>query len=79
MAGIHHSQFYSLEAPFVIADNTKIRLDSDNFEGAIIGADAHVAQLSECKEIKIQESKEKILRILRGRKISYFERLVRLS
>lgn len=63
----------------MIADNTKIRLDFDNFEGAIIGADAHVAQLSECKEIKIQESKEKILRILRGRKISYFERLARLS
>ncbi|MDY3034653.1 MAG: NAD(+)/NADH kinase [Absicoccus sp.] len=79
MADIHRSQFHSLGAPFVIADNTKIRLDSDNFEGAIIGADVHVAQLSECKEIKIQESKEKILRILRGRKISYFERLARLS
>ena len=79
MADIHRSQFHSLGAPFVIADNTKIRLDSDNFEEAIIGADVHVAQLSECKEIKIQESKEKILRILRGRKISYFERLARLS
>ncbi|MGN0254494.1 MAG: NAD(+)/NADH kinase [Chordicoccus sp.] len=79
MAGIHHSQFHSLGAPFVISDNTNVRLDSDNFEGAIIGADADVAQLSGCGEVRIRKSEEKVLRILRGRKISYFERLARLS
>ena len=79
MAGIHHSQFHSPGAPFVISDRTIIRLESEDFEGAMIGADSDVAPLSQTREVCIHKSEDKVLHILRGRKISYFERLARLS
>ena len=80
MAGIHHSQFHSLGAPFVISDKTQIKLKSADFSQAIIGADSDVFHLPEgAGEITISASQDKKLRILRGRKISYFERLSKLS
>ena len=78
MAGIHDHEYRSLGAPFVISDDTEIRLSSSDFHGAILGSDSEVMDLKDGHEIIIQKSKDKNLRILRGKKITYFERLERL-
>ncbi|MDD5885432.1 MAG: NAD(+)/NADH kinase [Erysipelotrichaceae bacterium] len=78
MAGIHHSEYHSLGAPFVVSDETEICLSSDDFRGAILGFDSNVLPLNSTRTIKIRKAKGKELRILRGKKITYFERLERL-
>ncbi|MBR5739272.1 MAG: hypothetical protein IKY02_04710, partial [Lachnospiraceae bacterium] len=79
MAGLHHMHAHSLRAPFVMSDDTVILLQSDSYEKAILGADASVYELGGTKEVVIRKSPDKVLHILRGKKISYFDRLARLS
>ena len=79
IAGLHHMHAHSLNAPFVMSDDTVIRLQSDSFERAILGFDADVFELNDEQEVVIRKSPEKVLHILRGRKISYFDRLSRLT
>ena len=79
IAGLHHIHSRSLNVPFVMSDDTVIRLQSDSYDRAILGADADVFDLKDVKEVVIRKSPEKKLHILRGRKISYFDRLARLT
>ena len=78
IAGIHHSRFRSLGAPFVMADSTRISFVSDDFSGAVLGADSETVPLSGEGSVNILKSPDKKLRILRPRKVDYFERLRRL-
>ena len=78
MAGIHHSEYHSLGAPFVVSDETEICLSSADFRGAILGFDSEVMNLNDAHRIVIRKAKGKDLHILRGKKVTYFERLERL-
>ena len=79
MAGLHHMHAHSLNAPFVMSDDTVIRLTSESYDKAILGADADVYDLKEVSEVVIRKAEDRKLHILRGRKISYFDRLARLT
>ena len=79
MAGLHHMHAHSLNAPFVMSDDTVIRLTSDSFDKAILGADADVLDLSKENEVVIRKAPDRKLHILGGKKISYFDRLSRLT
>lgn len=74
IAGIHHHMYRSLGAPFIMKSDAVIDLDSDSFVGAMFGADSEVFNMDEIKHVKIQKAHRKV-RMLRGRKISYFDRL----
>ncbi len=78
IAGIHHSRSRSLGAPFVMSDSTRISFVSDDLSGAVLGADSETVPLSGKGSVDILKSPEKKLRILRPRKVDYFERLRRL-
>lgn len=75
MAGIHHSKFRSLEAPFVLKGDTELEFRTDNFASALLGCDASVFPLEGVNSVKIHICPEVWVRMLRGRNVSYFERL----
>lgn len=79
MAGIHHSQFPSLGPPFVMADDTIVKWQSDNFDGVLLGVDADVISLSGKKELVIKKTEDVKLHLIKGRHITDFERLAKLS
>ncbi len=74
ISGIHHHMYRSLAAPFVMADSSVIELESSSYAGALLGVDSEVYDMKEMKHITVQISDRKV-RMLRGRKISYFDRL----
>ncbi len=78
IAGIHHSRSRSLGAPFVMSDDTRVTFLSEDFTGAVLGADSDTRIMRDEKKIIMQKSPRKRLRILRGKKVSDFERLRRL-
>ncbi len=78
IAGLHHRAYRSLGAPFVMSDDTCIEFESDNYSGAILGADSDFLQMSGPGCIRIFKSKQKRIHILRGKKVTYFQRLERL-
>ena len=75
IAGIHHSKSRSLYAPFVMNDKVHIVWRSDSFEGAYLGTDSSVYALDGAKEIEIYICPAEWVRMLRGRKVSYYDRL----
>lgn len=75
IAGIHHSKYRSLGAPIVMKREVKIKLVSDSFEDAIIGYDSKIDTLDGVKEIQIEVCRERKVRMLRGKDVSYFKRL----
>lgn len=75
IAGIHHSKYRCLGSPLILSDQTVIRMSAESFSGALLGADAEVFELKDCKEVEVQVCKEKFVRMLRGRKTSYFKKL----
>ena len=75
IAGIHHAKARSLNAPIILKRDTLIEFKSDSFEGAVLGCDADVYPLHDVHEIRIQVSKHAKVRMLRGRDVSYFDRL----
>ena len=75
MAGIHHSKFRSLEAPIILKGDTVLEFRSPSFKDAIIGCDADVYRIDEVTKIRILKCKSASVHMIRGRQISYFDRL----
>ena len=75
MAGIHHNKYRSLKAPFVMNDTNKITFVSESFAGALLGADSEVYSMDSVHRLEIRVSPDKRVRMLKGRDISYFDRL----
>ncbi len=75
ISGIHHSKYRSLDAPFVLKNDSVIRFVSDSFDGALLGVDSDVYPLENAKEIEIKVCSARHIRVLRGKNVSYFERL----
>lgn len=74
IAGIHHSRYRSLGAPLILKPDTVITLRSQDLSGALLGADTHVLHLSAEHCVKIYYSDHGI-RVLRGKDVSYMDRL----
>lgn len=75
MAGIHHSKYRSLEAPIILKGDTELEFRSPSFHDAIIGCDADVYRIDEVESIRIHICKTASVHMIRGRKVSYFDRL----
>ena len=52
-----------------------IRFESESFEDALLGVDSDVYSLEDCKKIEIKICGARHIRVLRGKKVSYFDRL----
>lgn len=78
IAGIHHRAYRSLRSPFVVSDKTVITLESDSFDKTMLGFDTEIVPLDDVSSITIRVPDSKKLRILRGKKIPYFERIRQL-
>ena len=75
MAGIHHSKYRSLEAPIILKGDSEIEFRTSSFDGAIIGCDADVYRIDNVNSVKIHICRTAAVNMLRGRKVSYFDRL----
>lgn len=75
IAGIHHSKYRSLDAPFVLKKDSVIRFVSESFHGALLGVDSDVYSLDDAKCIEIKICQARKIRVLHGKKVSYFDRL----
>ncbi len=75
ISGIHHSKYRSMDAPFVLKSDSVISFKSDCFDGALLGVDADVYRLDGASEVVMQICQKRKIRVLRGRHVSYFERL----
>ncbi len=75
ISGIHHSKYRSLDAPFVLKNDSVIRFESESFDGALLGVDSDVYPLGNTKTIEIKICSARHIRVLRGKNVSYFERL----
>lgn len=78
ISGIHHNKYRSLGAPFVMQDDVTLEFQSEDFSGALLGADSDVYKLDGETFLKVRKSPEVRVHMLRGRHISYFERLTTL-
>lgn len=75
ISGIHHSKYRSLDAPIVLKDNSVIEFTSNSFDGALLGTDSDVYPMDGMKKVRIAVCRDRRIRVLRGRNISYFDRL----
>ena len=75
MSGIHHNKYHSLKSPLILSDQCSITFVSDNFAGALLGADSEVFPMDKIRKLTIRVSKDKCVRMLKGRKVDYFDRL----
>ncbi|MEE8806988.1 MAG: NAD kinase [Lactimicrobium sp.] len=75
IAGIHHVKYRSLGSPIVMCEDTELRFDSESFDHALLGVDSDVLPLDGVKSITMHTSKDLWVRMLRGRSVSYFDRL----
>ena len=75
IAGIHHSKYRSLGAPIIMKSDTVLDFTAVSFSGALLGADADVYPFTDEKNVTIMICPDKKVKMLRGRKVSYFLRL----
>lgn len=75
ISGIHHSKYRSLDAPLVLKSQTNLLFTSDSFQGALLGVDSDVYPIDGAKSISINVWRHCSVHMLRGKKISYYERL----
>ena len=75
IAGIHHVKYRSLGSPSVMCENTQLRFESESFDHALLGVDSDVLPLDGVKSITMHTSPDLSVRMLRGRQVSYFDRL----
>ena len=75
IAGIHHSKYRSLGSPILMKNSAVVDFCSENFKGAVLGADADVFPLEDETKISVSVCTIKKVRMLRGRDVSYFSRL----
>lgn len=74
IAGIHHIAYRSLGSPIVMDDSVKIEFRSNSFEGAVLGSDIDITPLDGVCSVHIAVSKC-VVKMLRGKNVSYFKRL----
>ena len=75
ISGIHHSKYRSLDAPFVLKSEADLVFRSDSFQGALLGVDSDVHNIDDAKEIHVNIWRHCAVHMLRGRKVSYYDRL----
>ncbi|MEE3488096.1 MAG: NAD(+)/NADH kinase [Bulleidia sp.] len=75
ISGIHHNKYRSLGAPLLMRMDTQIRLDAVKYEGALLGADSDVYYIDNEHSVSIAVSNTKKVRMLKGRQISWFDRI----
>lgn len=75
ISGIHHSKYRSLDAPIVLRDSCILDFKSESFDGALLGCDAEVFSLNDADHVCISVCINKKVRVLRGKEVSYFDRL----
>lgn len=75
ISGIHHSKYRSMGAPVVMRDDIEAEFRSEDFKGALLGADSDVFPLDTETFVKVRRSPDRQVHMLRGRNISYFSRL----
>ena len=78
IAGIHHSAYRSLGAPFVFAEDTEVTLEAGDFSGALLGADDAVKPLDGLKRVLVRKDPARRIRLLRRPGASDYQRLTRL-
>jgi NAD+ kinase len=74
ITGIHHQAYRSLGSPFIVHQNARIRLESDDFSDAILCYDHEALDLADKSIIHTQYSSLSI-RVLSRINNSYLERL----
>ena len=52
-----------------------MKLSSESFEKAILGVDSDVYTIDEIKELEIRICDQKRVRMIKGKKVSYFTKL----
>ncbi|MBR2812448.1 MAG: NAD(+)/NADH kinase [Solobacterium sp.] len=75
IAGIHHVKFRSLNSPLILKSDTLIEFRSESFEHAVLGCDSSIYDLTDVNSLRIRITKSTAVRTLRGKNVSYFERL----
>ena len=75
MSGIHHNKYRSLKSPLILSDQCEITFVTESFAGALLGADSEVYTLDPARKLKIRISRDKSVRMLKGRKVDYFDRI----
>ena len=68
-------QFDCMGAPVVMRDDIEAEFRSEDFKGALLGADSDVFPLDTETFVKVRRSPDRQVHMLRGRNISYFSRL----
>ena len=59
----------------VLSKDPKVKLSSESFEKAILGVDSDVYPIDDMKEFEIRVCDQKRVRMIKGKKISYFKKL----
>ncbi len=77
IAGIHHREYQSLGSSIILAPKTRVRFDSESFEGATLCYDHCFVPLHSARQIECFNS-EKAVRIARYRPYHYLSRLKNL-
>lgn len=75
ISGIHHVKYRSLGSPIVMEEHTHLRFVSPSFDDALLGVDSTVLPLNGVTSIDMHISETRRVRMLRGREVSYFDRL----
>lgn len=75
IAGIHHRAFRSLGSPLIMSGDSVVDFESDSFEGALLGADSDVYEMHDIRHVTVRICRKLQVRMLRGRDVSYFDRL----
>ena len=75
ISGIHHNKYRSLGSPLVLKDSTFITFKADDFKWALLGMDQKVLSLDNEHKVTVRVSPDRKVRVLRGKKVSYFDRL----
>ncbi len=75
ISGIHHSRYRSLGSPLVLKNTAEIEFRAESFRGALLGSDNDVLSMDDIQRVTVRMSPGRSVRVRRGRRISYFERL----
>ncbi len=75
IAGIHHNIYRSLGSPIVMKNTAVLDFYADSFKGALLGFDADIYHFSDETRVTVSICRQKKVRMLRGRSVSYFARL----
>lgn len=77
VAGIHHSEYRSLQSPLILAGSSTISFESNDFNDARLGVDALSFPLEGTTKISITLS-NRYFQLVRHQSLPYLKRLARL-